>query len=89
MAESGKVAFKHDFSGSCVPGGSGNYGQSTFSVGIFQWLPKSGGKGLKKSAVIIRVKGYVSKPEAVYARASEFCGKLDAGWAPDKKSFSV
>jgi hypothetical protein len=49
----------------------------TFSVGLFQWLPKAGGGGLKKSKTI-RVNGYVADPEAVYNKARELCARFNA-----------
>ena len=83
-----KKAYKHDYSGSCVPG-KHYTGQQTFSVGIFQWLPKSSGKGLKKSAVKFRIKGNVNNAENVYKRAKEFCKIMDEGFVPEKKSITV
>jgi len=80
-----KVAYKHDFYGSCAPGkGSSNWG--TFSVGIFEWLEKASGNGLKRSPVKYRIKGRVSNPDAVYNRAREVCKKFDDGWFPKSKS---
>ena len=87
-----KEALKHDYSGSCAPQYAGQQVltmQNTFSVGIFQWLPKASGKGLKKSAVIVRVKGYISEPEKVYQKAKEICLQLDNGLYKGKKSVSV
>jgi hypothetical protein len=49
----------------------------TFSAGVFQWLPKTSGKGLKKSNKI-RVNGYVADPDSVYAKAEELCRKFNA-----------
>ncbi len=82
-------AYKHGFDGSCAPGSHYSSGQVSFSVGVFQWLPTAAGRGLKRSPVKIRIKGYMSEPERVYAAAREVCTKLDAGWVPDKKSISV
>ena len=48
----------------------------TFSVGIYQWLPKASGRGLKKSKTI-RVNGYVVEPELVYRRAQQLCDQLN------------
>ena len=48
-------AYKHGYAGSCAPGQSQAFMNTTFSVGIFQWLPKSSGEGLKKSAVKFRI----------------------------------
>ncbi len=50
---------------------------STFSVGIFQWLTKASGKGMKKSKAIARVLGYTAEPERVYAKAVELCSRLN------------
>lgn len=83
--------YKHGFDGSCAPStpGAGWSGQIGFSVGVFQWLPKSGGKGVKRGPVKIRVKGYMKDADKVYAMANELCAKLNAGWVPDRKSMTV
>ena len=49
---------------------------TTFSVGLYQWLPAKSGK-LKKSKTI-RVLGYVAEADAVYAKADELCAKFNA-----------
>lgn len=83
-------AYKHSFDGSCAPGGAAGYsGQIGFSLGVFQWVPKSGGKGLKKSAVKVRIKGWVRDAEKVYSKAREVCQKLDAGETIGQQSISV
>ena len=69
----------HWFSGSCAPGGNTYVTCETFSVGIFEWVPKKSGKGLKKSAVKLRVSGLVSNPQPVFEKAVEICKSLDAG----------
>jgi hypothetical protein len=46
---------------------------ATFSVAVFQWLPKSSGKGLKRSKSIKRISGRVNEYAQVYARAELFC----------------
>jgi hypothetical protein len=78
---------KYDYDGACKPGGTQTLGsQETFSVGVFKWLPKAGGKGLKRSPVIYRVKGRMSQPEKVYDRAEELCDWLDGQvWRPTKR----
>jgi hypothetical protein len=70
-------------------------GATRFSVGIYQWLPKSSGKGLKKSNTI-RVNGYVAEPQRVYDKADELCQRLNvegvrADAPPDwvQKSYSL
>lgn len=77
-----KKEFRHDFSGSCSPERLSDHSvwlPTTFSVGIFQWIPYSSGKrkGLKKTAVKYRVKGYASNPKPVYKRAEEICAVFD------------
>ena len=49
---------------------------STFSIGLYQWLPKASGKGFKKSKTI-RVKGYVADPESAYQKADELVHRLN------------
>jgi hypothetical protein len=83
---------KHDFSGSYAPGKSDYvllseyFSNKTFSVGIFQWIPKADGKGMKKSAVKYRIYGLPANKKAVYKRAQYVCRLMDLGWKPQKKS---
>lgn len=82
----------HDFDGHCAPGGSGAAyfgGQATFSVGVFQWVPKSHSNGLKRGPVKVRVKGRCSDPELVYAKAREIASALDAGTYRGPKHVTV
>lgn len=51
-------------------------GFRTFSVGVYQWLPKANGKGLKKSKTI-RICGYVADSDSVYVKAIELCRTLN------------
>lgn len=48
----------------------------TFSVGVFQWVPKASGNGHKKSKSI-RIKGFVAESERVYQKAKELIDKLN------------
>lgn len=84
-----KKEYKHDYSGSCAPGNTSNFGNTIFSVGIFQWLPKSSGKGLKKSAVKFRIKGNVNNAESVYSQAKIICDKMNNGFMPSTKSMTI
>lgn len=84
-----KKAYSHDYSGNCGPGQSQALMNVMFSVGIFQWLPKSSGKGLKKSAVKFRIKGNVNDAEKVYSQAKIICDKMNNGFIPKKKSMTV
>ncbi len=57
-------AFDWDYDGQCIP--DDNPSWKTFSVGIFQWLPKSGGKGVKRGKVVKRIKGNSYEKEVVF-----------------------
>ncbi len=50
----------------------------TLSVGIFQWLPKASGKGIKRSPASARVLGYMAEPDRIFAKAAELCRRLNA-----------
>ena len=91
-----KVVFLHDFDGECAPAIGGTYtGCEGFSVGIFRWIPKTSGRGLKKGKVIYRVRGKTNDAERVYAQAREMCKIFDdaylrnPGFIPGKKSETV
>jgi len=66
--------WRWDFDGQCAPGKLWS-GGLTFSVGIFQWIPKRGGRGLrgeiKHGPVVQRVKGSTSNPNEVFNKARE------------------
>jgi len=72
-----KKAYNWDYDGVYKPGGSHAFGNVHFSVGIFQWLPKTKGIGLKRGKTIQRVKGLSSNPEEVYEKAEEICKELN------------
>lgn len=77
-----KIEGQYDFDGDCMPGEHSKlsieaYPKSTFSVGIFQWLLKASGKGLKRSKVVYRVRGKVGNAELVYGRARRICRLFD------------
>ena len=76
---------KHAYNGACA----GNKNMATFSVGIFEWLRKWDGKGLKRSAVKYRIRGPQSKADEIYARAKEVCGMFDKGWEIASKSETI
>ena len=86
-----KQVNRHDWSGNCMPG-KDFVSSSTFSVGVFQWVPMSKSWScarLKKSKVIHRVKGKTANPEAVYAKAGEICDALDIGYEMHTKRTTV
>jgi hypothetical protein len=68
---------RYDFSGSCAPNGNQFMSNHTFSLGIFKWILKADGVGLKKSAVVKRIRGRVYDAEDVYRRAQAECDKLN------------
>ena len=74
-------AGSHGFSGSCSPTSCGEWGghYHTFSYGIFEWVPKAGGKGLKKSAVKVRVSGNINNEAVVRKECERIIVLLDAG----------
>lgn len=80
----------HDFDGACRPGGPGEYSsQETFSVGVFQLLPKCNGKGTKRGPVKVRIQGFRKNPHAVYEKAREIVDALDAGNYAGPKAIKV
>ncbi len=76
-----KPAYTWDYWGDCDPAHSA-YGRraTTFSVGVFQWLPKANGKGVKKGKVVKRFTGYTGNPEQVYKMAHQghFCASYES-----------
>lgn len=76
------AAGRWDFDGDCAPATDGDRlvaWYTSFSVGVFQWLTKADGKGLKRSPAACRVKGWVSRPDQAYAVAREVVRRLEAG----------
>lgn len=65
-------AYAWDFDGACVPLSSRGWAsQETFSVGIFQWLPKRR-SGLKRVKVVHRIFGHVADQQAAYDKARAY-----------------
>ena len=76
-----KELYKWNWSGSCDPA-IRKFHSDTFSVGIFQWIPKESG-GLKKSKAVYRVKGWTGNPEEVYFKAEQICSALNEKFKRD------
>ena len=92
QAASSGVVGKHGFDGSCEPGSTVevHFGTvRTFSVGIFEYVLKKGGKEIKRSKAKVRVSGPYSKPELVYVKAKEIVEQLDAGTYKGPKNVRV
>lgn len=71
---------QHDFCGACSPSSSSEYSsQHTFSVGVFEWVPRRSKAGCRKGPVKVRVRGRVQDVELVYAKAREIVAALDRG----------
>jgi hypothetical protein len=69
--------YEWDYDGACKPDGTrGWHGMESFSVGVFQWLPKASGKGVKRGKVVKRISGSVNDPAAVYRRAEAFIAEM-------------
>lgn len=79
---------KHDFSGACIPARA-FASQMTFSVGVYEVLPKASGKGTKHGKVKVRISGMLSNPEAVYVKANEVVRLLDQGKYSGPKHIDV
>jgi hypothetical protein len=79
MTTEPRIPGKHAFAGACEPSMSRMYSQQTFSLGVFEWLPRTNGKGVKRGKVKVRVMGSVAFPEVVRAEASAIAVELDAG----------
>jgi len=71
----------HSYDGACRPGACAMSmsSQKTFSVGIFEWVPKAHCKGYKRGPVKVRVYGLVSDPRSVDIKAREIVTALNAG----------
>lgn len=81
-----------------VPLGSGvgyfGSASATLSVGIFQWVYKADGRGLKKSKAVYRIKGPESKWQEINERAKYLCeqwnwAKFDLDGMQYKKSETI
>ena len=69
--------FKHDFDGACIPKEGVISSYKNFSVGVFQWVPKARGKGLKRGPVKVRVSGLCQSSELVFSVARGIVEALD------------
>jgi hypothetical protein len=77
MAETLPKPYEWEWDGSCAPDRTQIFTHKTFSVGVFQWIPKSGKKRLKRSPVKCRIKGLSHDTEQVYEQVWAKCAKLN------------
>ena len=73
-------AYVWDFDGSCAPSRAGASWMhwESFSLGIFQWVPKKGGRGVKRGKVIRRVKVRTANPDEAFEKARQIVAGLNA-----------
>lgn len=91
--------WKHVFAGAWAPPGvneapgqqDAGWGcpQEMFSVGIFQWVPRASGTGVKRGPVKVRVEGRVVDARLVAAKARAICELLDIGAYTGPKNVKV
>jgi hypothetical protein len=77
-----KPAGTWDFYGACAPYEHGpirrSGHQESFTLGVFQWVKRAGGKRTKRGKVVYRVKGRVDAPAEAYDAARAFCARKNA-----------
>lgn len=73
------LAGKHDWDGKYDPSKVEYPYLDTFSVGIFRWVVKSSGNGVKRGKAICRVRGWRMHPQDVYSVATRLCQDADRG----------
>lgn len=79
------MAKKHDYDGACKPSSCFD----TFSVGVFKWISRARGEGMKRGKVKVRVSGKCKNAEAVYDRARKIVVALDDGVYDGPKNVKV
>jgi len=79
---------KHGYKGACAPGTTA-YRYETFSVGIFELIPKKSKHGLKAGPVKVRVRGRVEDDALVYKQAELIIKKLDHDQYDGPKTVTV
>lgn len=82
-------AYKYDFDGACAPHQPHYTGNcETFTLGVFQWLPKAGNKGLKRGRVFYRIKGFRGFASQAYETARAFVAKHNEREARDRAALA-
>jgi len=69
--------------------GKSEWPSKTFSVGIFELIPKKSKHGLKAGPVKVRVRGRVEDDALVYKKAEEIIKQLDKGAYEGRKIINV
>lgn len=73
------IAGEYDFVPIVAKGGIGDMLTNTLSTGIFQWVYRADGHGLKKSKAVYRVKGPAHRWQEINERARCLCDLFNAG----------
>lgn len=61
----------------------------TFSIRIFQWIPKSDGKSMKEGTGLVRIVGSKELYDKMLLKAEEVVSLLDAGLYKGKKTITI
>lgn len=70
----------HAFDGAFSPSKKKRYSHiTTFSVGVFEWIPTKDGKDVKRGPVKVRVRGLIGRSDAIFSKARDIVDDLDAG----------
>ena len=72
------IAGEYDFVPMMPKGGAGYMLSNSLSVGIFQWIYKADGHGLKKSKSVYRVRGPANRWQEINERARFLCNVWNA-----------
>jgi hypothetical protein len=70
-------AYGWDYDGACLKSA---WTMATVSVGIFQWVPRARGKGLKRGKVVKRIRGYRDHEQTIYAEAERWIALHGPDW---------
>jgi hypothetical protein len=84
-----EFAGTHQYNGAHAPVQGQIHWNTTFSLGIFEWVPKVNGKECKKGKVKVRVRGLCNNAPGVFNVADRICKELDAGTYTGKKTVTV
>ena len=71
------IAEEWDYDGYCAPHNTSSDAFETFTLGVFQWLPKASRKGLKRGKVVERIKGTRHNPSLAYDKAERRIAELN------------
>lgn len=76
-----KPAGTWDWYGAYDPAHRKQWGMQTFSIGVFQWLPKKEG-GVKRGKSVARFTGPIGQAQDIYAQARAFIAQQEGAAQP-------